>query len=125
MKKKRLSSCSWFRRPLLSINRKSYKENYSNDYYKNKININNGHQSATNTPMALRPDIMSIKPRGYNKNKADKSFYNNQSRYDKIRVNRAKIILSRENSIRKVDNNIYLVQSQTGIGWYKIQWNGK
>jgi len=125
MKKKRLSSCSWFRRPLLSISRKSYKENYSNDYYKNEIYINNDHQSATNTPMALRPDNMTIKPRGYNKNKANKSFYNTNSRYDKIRVNRAKIILSRENSIRKVNNKIYLVQSQTGMGWYKIQWNGK
>lgn len=78
-----------------------------------------------NTPMILRPDIMSIKPRGYNKNKVNKSFHHNNSRYDKIRVNRAKIILSRENSVRKVNNNIYLVQSQTGIGWYKVQWNGK
>jgi len=30
-----------------------------------------------------------------------------------------------EHSIRKVNNNIYLVQSQTGYGWYKVQWNGK
>jgi len=44
---------------------------------------------------------------------------------DKLRAQKAKIILSREHAIRKVDNNIYLVQSQTGIGWYKIQWNGK
>jgi len=42
--------------------------------------------------------------------------------YDKLREQRAKIILSRENSVRKVNENIYLVQSQTGIGWYKVQF---
>ena len=42
-----------------------------------------------------------------------------------MKEQKAKIILSREHAIRKVNNSIYLVQSQTGTGWYKIQWNGK
>jgi len=56
----------------------------------------------------------------------NKTFHNEKtSRYERLREERAKIILSRENAIRKINSNIYLVQSQTGIGWYKIQWNGK
>lgn len=39
---------------------------------------------------------------------------------EKIRINKAKIILSREDSIQKIEDGLYLVQSQTGIGWYKI-----
>jgi transposase/predicted nucleic acid-binding Zn finger protein len=42
-----------------------------------------------------------------------------------LKEQKAKIILSREHSIRKVNEYIYLVQSQTGTGWYKVQWNGK
>jgi transposase len=41
------------------------------------------------------------------------------------RIQKAKMILSKNNTIRKINRNIYLVQSQTGIGWYKLQWNGK
>lgn len=42
------------------------------------------------------------------------------SKYEKLREQRAKIILSRENTVQKIQNGIYIVQSQTGIGWYKI-----
>ncbi len=82
--------------------------------------------SAGSTPEAWRPDIMVSNPRDGKLNKRNKHFYNEITDYsDKLREQKAKIILSREHAIRKVDNNIYLVQSQTGIGWYKIQWNGK
>ena len=47
------------------------------------------------------------------------------SRSEDIRQQKAKIILSKENSIQKIDKGIYLVQSQTGIGSYKVEWNGK
>jgi len=46
------------------------------------------------------------------------------SRLNEIKLQKAKIILSREHPIRKVCDGIYIVQSQTGIGWYKVQWNG-
>jgi len=82
--------------------------------------------SACNTPKVWRSDIMSIKPREEDNDKGNKNFDNGISTYsDKLKEQKAKIILSREHAIRKVDNNIYLVQSQTGIGWYKVQWNGK
>ena len=47
------------------------------------------------------------------------------SKYNKIKEERAKIILSREKAVRKIKNGMYLVQSQTGLGFYKVQWNGK
>ncbi len=69
---------------------------------------------------------MVSNPENVKGNKGNKNFDNGiSSCSDKLRNQKAKIILSRENAIRKVNNNIYLVQSQTGIGWYKIQWNGK
>lgn len=69
---------------------------------------------------------MVSNPRDGKLNKRDKDFDNEITNYtNKLKEQKAKIILSREHAIRKVDNNIYLVQSQTGIGWYKIQWNGK
>jgi len=47
---------------------------------------------------------------------------------EKIRLQKAKLILARENSIQKVGMGLYLIQSQTGIGSYKIdistdEWN--
>jgi transposase len=69
---------------------------------------------------------VSIKPRKENKDEANKNFDNGKTNYsDRLREQKAKIILSREHAIRKVNNNIYLVRSQTGSGWYKVQWNGK
>jgi len=76
---------------------------------------------ACDTPGVLESDSMSIKPRRENKNQVgNKSFY-----YDKLTQRRAEIILSRENSIRKVNNVFYLVRSQSGYGSYRVQWNGK
>lgn len=78
------------------------------------------------TPKAWRNDSMVSNPREENNIKGNKNFDNRITNYsDRLREQKAKIILSREHSIRKVDDNIYLVQSQTGHGWYKIQWNGK
>ncbi len=48
----------------------------------------------------------------------------NISNIEKIKLQKAKIILSKENAIQKIDNGIYTVKSQTGIGLYKVQWNG-
>jgi transposase len=55
----------------------------------------------------------------------NKTFHQKLSKYSFLKEQKAKIILSREHSIRKVNNNIYLIRSQTGTGWYKVQWNGK
>lgn len=82
--------------------------------------------SACDTPKVWRSDNMVSNPRKENKDEGNKNFGIGISNYsDKLREQKAKIILSREHAIRKVDNNIYLVRSQTGAGWYKIQWNGK
>ena len=50
---------------------------------------------------------------------------NTPSKYNKVKEERAKIILSREKAIRKIKNGMFLVQSQSGFGWYKVRWNGK
>ena len=47
------------------------------------------------------------------------------SKYNKVKEERAKIILSREKAVRKIKNGMYLVQSQTRSGFYKVRWNGK
>ena len=81
---------------------------------------------ACDTPEVWRSIAMVSTPRENKEKRENKTFYNNEKgRYLSKKELRAKIILSRENSIRKVNNNIYLVQSQTGHGWYKIQWNDK
>lgn len=46
------------------------------------------------------------------------------SKYEKLREQRAKIILSRENAIHKIDKGLFTVQSQTGIGAYRVEWSG-
>jgi transposase/predicted nucleic acid-binding Zn finger protein len=43
---------------------------------------------------------------------------------DKLRKKRAKLILSKENSICKINDRIYTVLSQSGIGSYKLEWKG-
>jgi transposase len=64
---------------------------------------------------------VSIKPQEKNKKKdANKVFY-----WDKLAEKRAKVILAREDSIRKTSNGLFLVRSQTGYGWYQVRWNGK
>ena len=46
------------------------------------------------------------------------------SKIEDIKLQKAKIILTKEKAIEKIDNGIYTVQSQTGIGLYKVQWTG-
>ncbi len=46
------------------------------------------------------------------------------SKYDKLREVRAKMILSREQAIIKVKDGLYTVQSQTGMGRYRVEWQG-
>jgi len=68
---------------------------------------------------------MTTKPQKEERNNGNKTFHNKISKYDRLREQKAKIILSREHAIKKINSTVYLVQSQTGIGWHKIQWNGK
>jgi len=82
--------------------------------------------SACDTPKVWSHDKMSIKAPKEKRNNGNKSFDNGISDCkNKLKEQKAKIILSREHTIRKVNDTVYLVQSQTGIGWYKVQWNGK
>lgn len=46
------------------------------------------------------------------------------SRYERLREERAKIILSRENSIHMIDKGLFAVQSQKGIRQYRVEWSG-
>ena len=82
--------------------------------------------SACDTPKVWRSDNLVSNPENVKGNKGNKNFDKGiTNSFSKLKEQRAKIILSREHAIRKVNNNIYLVQSQTGYGWYKVQWNGK
>ncbi len=47
------------------------------------------------------------------------------SNADKIKLEKAKIILSQEHAIKKINSGLYTVSSQTGIGTYRVEWNGK
>jgi len=47
------------------------------------------------------------------------------SKYEKLREERAKIILSKEAAITKIKEGLFTVQSQTGIGSYRVEWNGE
>lgn len=42
------------------------------------------------------------------------------TKYDRTREDRAKIILSREHAVTKVSTGVFTVQSQTGIGSYRV-----
>jgi len=44
---------------------------------------------------------------------------------EKLKLQKAKKILLRENGIKELDPFQYLVQSQTGFGSYQVKWNGK
>ena len=46
------------------------------------------------------------------------------SKYEKLREERAKIILSK-NAIHMIKHGLFTVQSQTGIGSYRVEWNGE
>jgi len=78
------------------------------------------------TPEVWRSDSLVSNPESVKGNKGNKNFdIRISNSFDRLKEQKAKIILSREHAIRKVNDTIYLVQSQTGIGWYKTQWNGK
>lgn len=54
-------------------------------------------------------------------NKGNKNFDNGKTNSSNtLREQKAKIILSKEHAIRKVNDTISLAQSQTGTAWYKI-----
>ena len=48
----------------------------------------------------------------------------NIPRSEEIRLQKAKIILSREDAIKEITGELFLVKSQTGIGSYRVEWNG-
>jgi transposase len=46
-------------------------------------------------------------------------------RLEDIKTQKAKLILSRENAIHEINGELFLVKSQTGIGSYRVEWNGE
>jgi transposase len=61
-------------------------------------------------------------PKRNKEKKGNKSFHNKYSKYDKLREARARIILSKEEPIRILDNGVFLIKSQTGHGHYLVEW---
>jgi len=81
--------------------------------------------SAGGTPEVWRSDKVSIKPRKKIENEGNKTFHRQKtSRYERLREERANIILSRENSINMIDKGLFAVQSQKGIRRYRVEWSG-
>lgn len=56
-------------------------------------------------------------------NTMNKNPQDNFANSEKARINKARIILARESSIKKIKPGLYLVQSQSGLVWYKISCN--
>jgi len=48
----------------------------------------------------------------------------NFEKIDEIKKQKAKFILSKENAIHEINGELFLVKSQTGIGSYRVEWNG-
>jgi len=67
---------------------------------------------------------MTIKPRDEKRLMHNKFFEEIKSK-NKQKIDRARAILVKDHSIRKIDESTYLVRSQSGHGWYKVLWNGK
>ena len=80
-------------------------------------------QGKLGLPKVVESDNMSIKPRKKIEDEGNKGIHTeNKSRYTFLKEQKAKIILSRENAIQKIKTGLFLVQSQTGFGSYKVQW---
>jgi len=81
--------------------------------------------SDCNTPEVWRSDSLVSNPEKDKEKERNKTFHNEKtSRYERLREERAKIILSRENSIHMIDKGLFAVQSQKGIRQYRIEWSG-
>lgn len=82
--------------------------------------------SACDTPKVWRSDSLVSNPERVKGNKGNKNFYKEGRGWSsKVKGHKAKIILSKENAIREINGELFFVRSQTGIGEYKVQWNGK
>ncbi len=75
-------------------------------------------------PKVWRSDSMSIKPQDDDKEERKNKPFHDQEKSKEIskREHKANKILSKYHSIRKIDQNTYLVQSQSGNKWYRIQF---
>lgn len=74
---------------------------------------------ACNTPEVRRSIVVVSTPEKKKEDKGNKSFHN-----EKIVEQRAKIILSKEGAINWIDKGLFSVQSRSGVGRYRVEWNG-
>lgn len=124
-KLKKIIQQEYFHQP----NRKLYKDKYNYILQEKSLTdfglkINNIDQGKRELPKVWSRDKVSTTAQDNNTEKGNKIFHECNFNYDKLRMQKAKLLLLKENAIRKIKNNIYLVRSQTGCGWYKVQWNG-
>jgi len=76
---------------------------------------------AGNTPMVWRNDNVVSNPQEENNDKGNKNFDADKTPFsERLREYNAKIILSRENAIKQLKMGVYSVQSQSGVGLYKV-----
>ena len=76
-------------------------------------------------PKVVESDNVSIKPRKEKGNIGNKSFHQAVNSYsDRLIDERARILLSKEGAIKWIDKGLFSVQSQTGIGRFRVEWNG-
>ena len=76
-------------------------------------------QGKRTLPKVMEFDNMSIKPRKEKENIGNKHFH-----HDRLLEERARIILAKEGSIRWIDKGLFSVQSQSGVGRYRVEWAG-
>ncbi len=76
-------------------------------------------------PKVVESDNVSIKPRKKIDNKGNKTFHQAGTTYsDKLLDERARMLLSKEGAIKWIDKGLFAVQSQSGVGRYRVEWNG-
>jgi transposase len=82
-------------------------------------------QGKRELPRVMEFDRMSIKPRMKIENEGNKGFHQAENTFsDRLLDERARILLSKEGAIKWIDKGLFSVQSQSGVGRYRVEWNG-
>ena len=81
-----------------------------------KIKLDQGKREL---PRVMESDSMLSNPEKNKGNIGNKHFH-----HDRLLEERARIILAKEGSIRWIDKGLFSVQSQSGVGRYRVEWAG-
>jgi len=76
-------------------------------------------------PKVVESDSLVSNPDKNKRISGNKSFHQAVNSYsDRLIDERARILLSKEGAIKWIDKGLFSVQSQSGVGRYRVEWNG-